>query len=204
YINDDAPGSGFDGNNALVTMPFDLSLSSGPVNLVFDTYFDAAWGSIATIEYRIGETGAWQPLYTVPAVDGWVSYTVNMSALAGQDQVFLAFHHDDAGGWAGGWAIDNVEIQGLVTAIMGDLNGDGELHIDDLTRMIQVIIHDGNPPTPEEMLVMDVNGDGSNNVLDAVMLVEMILDAPTLSKPSALPTSPVEVKVPDVKLNNNT
>ncbi|MCF7842292.1 MAG: choice-of-anchor J domain-containing protein, partial [Lentisphaeria bacterium] len=203
YINDDAPGSGADGNNTLVTGAFDLG-NSDEVTLIFDTFFDAAYGSMANIEYRIGTGGSWQPLYTVPEVHVWATYSVDISALAGQTEVYLGFHHDDGGGWAGGWAIDNVEIQGLVTAIMGDLNGDGELHVDDLTRMIEIILHMGDTPTPDEMMVMDVNGDGMDNVLDAVMLVEMILDSPTLAKPTTLPTTPVEVKLPDVKLTNNT
>lgn len=88
--------------------------------------------------------------------------------------------------------------------MMGDLIQDEVLNIADLTRMIEIIIHNGEAPTAYEMQVIDVTYDGTYNVLDAVMLVEMILDSPGLAKPTVLPTSPVEVKVPDVKLSNNT
>ena len=203
FINDDAPGSGADGNNMLVTSAFDFSLSDNAA-LAFDCFFDAAYGSMADVEYRIGAAGNWQPLFSVPAGSDWTPYTIDLSALGGQPEVYFGFHHDDGGGWAGGWAIDNVEIQGLITAIMGDLDGDGQLTITDLNRMVEILLYMGNDPTPDEMQVMDMNGDGVDNILDAVHLVEGILGSPTLAKPTTLPTSPVGISVPDVKLINDT
>lgn len=181
-INDDAAGSGADGNNSLITRAFDFTHSPN-VHLVFDSYYDGAYSAMAYVEYRLGANGNWvQLLQLAPDMD-WTTIDIDLSSLAGQPEVYLAFHHDDQGAWGSGWAIDNVNLEGLVTALMGDLDGDGELHINDLTRMIEIILEMGDPPSADELGVIDMNNDGAYNVLDAVILLEAILNNTPLSKP---------------------
>jgi len=200
-INDDAAGSGVDGNNALISGALDFTHSDN-VHLIFDSFYNGAYGSLASVEYRVGATGAWQLLENVIANDAWVSVDLNLSLLAGIDNVYLAMHHDDAGGWASGWAIDNVMLDGYQTAIMGDLNGDNVLDILDITRMIEIVTFTGAAPTPEELALLDMNSDGSYNVLDVVILIETVLDIPGNMAKEAPIQDDVSVVVDPVTLNN--
>jgi len=180
-INDDFAGDGMDGNNTLITNSFDFA-SSGDVTLTFDNFFDGSYGSLASVEYRIGATGNWQVLENVQPSDVWTVVSIDLGLLNGIDNVYLGFHHDDATAWASGWAIDNVVLHGFNTIMMGDLNGDGVLNIQDITRLIEIVTQTGLEVTPDEIGLLDLNGDGAYNVLDVVILIEAVLNSPGLAK----------------------
>ncbi|MEA3288184.1 MAG: choice-of-anchor J domain-containing protein [Candidatus Marinimicrobia bacterium] len=200
-LNDDAAGSGVDGNNMLFTEALDFG-NSNNVQLVFDSFYNGAYSSIATVEYRVGANGAWQVLELVGAADVWVEVSIDLSLLAGLDEVYIGFHHDDAGTWASGWAIDNIMFEGLSGLLVGDLNGDGTLDILDITRMIEIVTMTGAEVTPDELAVLDINGDGAYNVLDVVILIEAVLAQPTLAKDTH-PIKDVTVVVEPMTLANN-
>ena len=64
----------------------------------------------------------------------------------------------------------------------GDITGDGQLDVTDLTRMVEIITSTGDPGLETELRVMDMNGDNSNDILDVVMLIEAILDDSALAR----------------------
>ncbi|MBC8375928.1 MAG: T9SS type A sorting domain-containing protein [FCB group bacterium] len=71
----------------------------------------------------------------------------------------------------------------------GDINGDSQLDVTDLTRMIELITYTGDPGLETELRVMDMNRDDSNDILDVVMLIESILETQTMAKQTVLGTT---------------
>lgn len=94
----------------LITPLFDLSgTGASAVELKFDSYYTGQYSYVATVEIS-ANGGAWQSLYTVPAVAAWTGYSVPLTPyLAAPFQ--LRFHADDSGEWSSGWAIDNVMVK---------------------------------------------------------------------------------------------
>ncbi len=112
--NDDAAGSVSDGSmDYLITPAMDLRESDN-FNLYFDSYFDGGYGQIGTVEYSLDGGATWEgPLYNAQPVTDWTPEVVDLSSLSGATgarEVWFAFHSDDAGEWASGWAVDNVAV----------------------------------------------------------------------------------------------
>ena len=69
----------------------------------------------ATIEYSLDGGDSW---IVLTEIDGngnsdntvWENHSVNLSEILEYNDVLLAFHYDDDGGWMFGWAIDDVVI----------------------------------------------------------------------------------------------
>ena len=53
----------------------------------------------------------------------------------------------------------------------GDVNGDGEINVIDITALIDIIMNDGTDPSA------DVNGDGEINVMDITALIDIIMNS---------------------------
>ena len=77
----------------------------------------------------------------------------------------------------GGWQSDHYVFQlgelamsGYLVAITGDVNGDGDVNVMDVTTLINMIL--GSLDNDE---AGDVNGDGDINVLDVTALINIIL-----------------------------
>ncbi len=112
--NDDGAGSTNPGDaDYLITPPVDLRESEG-YSLAFNSYYDGAFGQLAFVEYTLDGGATWEVLYQVMPSAGWANLELDLSMFSGLNgpaQVWFAFHADDAGAWASGWAIDNVKIQ---------------------------------------------------------------------------------------------
>lgn len=67
----------------------------------------------------------------------------------------------------------------LLTAALGDSNGDSSVNVMDVVNTVDHIL--GNNPTPFVDYATDVNNDSSVNVLDVVGIVDMILNPTTSS-----------------------
>ncbi|MDG1793448.1 MAG: S8 family serine peptidase [Flavobacteriaceae bacterium] len=67
----------------------------------------------------------------------------------------------------------------LLTAALGDSNGDSSVNVMDVVNTVDYIL--GNNPTPFVDYATDVNNDSSVNVLDVVGIVDMILNPTTSS-----------------------
>lgn len=112
--NDDAAGSEGDGCcDYLITPSMDLR-ESGNYVLSFDTYYDGAFGELAFIEYSVDMGASWTVLHQLDPMTRWTEIEIELDSLCGSEgtsDVLLAFHADDAGLYASGWAIDNVLVQ---------------------------------------------------------------------------------------------
>ena len=69
----------------------------------------------ATIEYSIDGGNSWIVLTEIAGNGNaentvWENHNVNLSEILSYNDVLLAFHYDDDGGWMFGWAIDDVVI----------------------------------------------------------------------------------------------
>jgi hypothetical protein len=96
----------------LITPQLDLR-ESEEFSLKFDSYYTGANGQSAYIEYSLDIGTTWELLYTLLPSSQWEYLEFDLSAISsfqGPDAVWLAFHADDNGQQASGWAIDNVEV----------------------------------------------------------------------------------------------
>ncbi|NTV83932.1 MAG: T9SS type A sorting domain-containing protein [Bacteroidales bacterium] len=96
----------------LITPPVDLRESEDFV-LSFDSFYDGAYGQLAFVEYSFDEGVTWEVLYQVMPATDWSFLEIDLGAFGGPDspeKMWFAFHADDAGSYASGWAIDNVSI----------------------------------------------------------------------------------------------
>ena len=94
----------------LITPPLDLSAQS-TVALKFDAFFSGDYGSVATIEASTNGGTTWTTILTLDPSAAWQNnIAANLTAYAGQNNVLIAFRHNDGGAWASGFAIDNVSV----------------------------------------------------------------------------------------------
>jgi len=109
--NDDAANG--DGSvDYLITPPLDLRESEG-YSLKFESFYNGGFGQLAFVEYSLDAGATWEVLHTLSAATTWVDLEIDLSAysgLTGPSAIWLAFHADDGGAWASGWAVDNVEV----------------------------------------------------------------------------------------------
>jgi hypothetical protein len=111
-VNDDLIYSNNGSLDYLITPTLDLTVADG-FYLVFDSYFDGGYGEQAFIEYSLDSGTTWQLLHQMDASLGWENTRVDLSGFSGtegESNIFIAFHADDNGYFASGWAIDNVLI----------------------------------------------------------------------------------------------
>ncbi len=121
--NDDAGGSGSDGSmDYLITPPMDFTGVMGVV-LSFESFYTGEYSQKAYVEVSEDGGTTWTVVDSLPPnTSGWVPVTMDLSAYAGtgHDSVWVAFHADDQGEWASGWAVDNVIVREMDT---GNLEG---------------------------------------------------------------------------------
>jgi hypothetical protein len=112
--NNDAGQSDYNGCcDYLITPPLDLRETGGFV-LNFDSFYTGAYGELAFVEYSFDDGITWEVMFQVQPDDYWTNIDFDLSSFSGeqgQPEIWIAFHADDAGQWASGWAIDNVKIQ---------------------------------------------------------------------------------------------
>ena len=65
-----------------------------------------------------------------------------------------------------------VEVNFTISALPGDVNGDGIVNVSDVTALVNLILGTEQYATT----VCDINGDGEVNVSDVTTLVNMILN----------------------------
>ncbi|MDP8315133.1 MAG: choice-of-anchor J domain-containing protein [Candidatus Celaenobacter antarcticus] len=108
--NDDDPNDD-SSMDYIITPSQDFSLQYD-VQLTFDSFYTGMYDEIATIEASMDGCETWQILYQLDPSDQWTTVSVSLSGVCGSgcDSVYIAFHADDSGGWASGWAIDNVTV----------------------------------------------------------------------------------------------
>ena len=65
----------------------------------------------------------------------------------------------------------------IINFVLGDINGDGNINVGDLSRLVKMILNDYTT-VDNVFKAADINGDGTLNVGDYSKLVQMILNAP--------------------------
>ena len=109
--NDDLPGNiGSDGSvDYLYTNVIDLS-SISAATLNFQYFYNGAWGHLADVQVSPDGGTTWDTNIPVPEGDDWQTYNLDLSAYAGNNNVMVRWHSDDDGGWAGGYAVDDISL----------------------------------------------------------------------------------------------
>ncbi len=120
--NDDAAGPGMDACcDYLITPAVDLSICPG-FKLSFDSYFNGNHEEKATVEMSTDNGVSWILLREMTHYPNWKSIIIDLSpwsGLGGLSSVMFAFHANDQGGQASGWAVDNVRVQSDSTGSTG-------------------------------------------------------------------------------------
>ena len=81
--------------------------------LHFSQFYNGEFGHSAYVEYSHDQGTTWEVIETMSPNNDWNSKIVDLSSISGpsSEPVMVAFHGDDNGDWASGWAVDNVEIK---------------------------------------------------------------------------------------------
>ncbi|HLN54020.1 MAG TPA: carboxypeptidase regulatory-like domain-containing protein, partial [Lentimicrobium sp.] len=110
-VNDDADN----GNGCcdyLITNELDFTnLDSYRLN--FASFFDGAFGQSAYVELSTDAGETWTVIHTMAPATAWTEIEIDLAQYSGANglsSVWIAFHADDNGAWASGWAIDDVAI----------------------------------------------------------------------------------------------
>lgn len=121
-VNDDAGGAGIDGCcEYLITPALNLTVCNG-FKLTFDSYFNGNNGQNASVEMSIDNGLTWILVEEMVHFPAWNQVEIDLSQWSGAgglSSVFFAFHADDQGNQASGWAVDNVVIQSDSLGVTG-------------------------------------------------------------------------------------
>ncbi|MCF8294555.1 MAG: choice-of-anchor J domain-containing protein [Bacteroidales bacterium] len=99
-------------NDLLISPYFDLSYYTS-FTLLFDAFYTGEFYSSAVVLISTDCGYTWTDVYYLPSNTlNWQPFSINLNAYAGEQSVRIAFKHDDNGGWASGFAIDNVSFIG--------------------------------------------------------------------------------------------
>ncbi|KAF0200038.1 MAG: hypothetical protein FD170_3832, partial [Bacteroidetes bacterium] len=82
--------------------------------LNFASYFDGSFGQSAYVELSTDAGATWTVISSMVAAPGaWQNLEIDLaqfSGATGLGSVWIAFHADDNGAWASGWAVDDIQI----------------------------------------------------------------------------------------------
>ncbi|MGV8048801.1 MAG: carboxypeptidase regulatory-like domain-containing protein [Anaerolineaceae bacterium] len=82
--------------------------------LNFASYFDGSYGQSAYVELSTDAGATWTVISSMVAAPGaWQDIEIDLaqfSGASGLNSVWVAFHADDNGAWASGWAVDDIQI----------------------------------------------------------------------------------------------
>ncbi len=106
--NDDAAND--DGSVDYLITPEMSFVGLSDVQLTFSSYLDGAYGQTGTIEVTMDGGATWEVVESVGTATAWTEVQVDLSAYVGSESIWVAFHSNDNGAWASGWAVDNVSI----------------------------------------------------------------------------------------------
>ena len=122
--NDDEAND--DGSMDYLITPMQSFAGFASGTLTFESFFDAAYGQSAYVELTTDGGDTWEVIHEVSAADSWQEISIDLADYLTNDyaEVWIGFHSDDNGGWASGWAIDNVH---LMLSSTSQRDGDREL-----------------------------------------------------------------------------
>lgn len=119
-VNDDAGGLDIDGCcEYLITPEMDLSVCPNFV-LSFNSYFTGNYGQSAFVEMSADGGVTWTVIKQIESYPNWHTISIDLDSYSGSNgltNVVFAFHADDNGKQASGWAIDNVTVSSIHTGV---------------------------------------------------------------------------------------
>lgn len=92
----------------LIMPPLNVSGAEN-ISLNFASYYDGAYGQSAHIAVSTDGSN-FTEVAVLDAAAEWIMETVDLSEFAGLPNLYIAFHSNDNGAWASGWAIDDVLV----------------------------------------------------------------------------------------------
>lgn len=92
----------------LIMPPLNVSGAEN-ISLNFASYYDGAYGQSAHIAVSTDGTN-FTEVTVLEAAAEWVMETVDLSEYSGAPNLYIAFHSNDNGAWASGWAVDDVLV----------------------------------------------------------------------------------------------
>lgn len=94
----------------LISPPVDFTVGAvDGIVLSFSYVQPNLYGSVGTVELRLSG-GTWIPVATVPPATDWTKMEIDLSVFSPNHVVEIAFHHNDQGNWADGFAVDDVAV----------------------------------------------------------------------------------------------
>ena len=124
--NDDANND--DASEDYLIMPAHDFSAWDMASLTFESYFTGDYSQSAYVEISTDGGDTFELVHELePNPDAWTEITVDLTdyAVEGNTEVHVAFHGDDNGAWASGWAVDDVllefenELGGVNRALQG-------------------------------------------------------------------------------------
>ncbi|MFZ4548995.1 MAG: choice-of-anchor J domain-containing protein, partial [Bacteroidales bacterium] len=121
-VNDELGGPTNNGCcDYLITPAIDLR-GAPDYTLTFNSFYNGFGNQHAYVEMSTDSGVSWIPIYTCQLANQWYGQTVDLSPYSGAGglaSVKFAFHANDAGNQASGWAIDDVSINYGGLAVSG-------------------------------------------------------------------------------------
>ncbi len=113
--NDDSASINNNGGDDLLISPVVNLSAADSCKLHFKSYFTGAYGQSARVKYRTDPSSEWNNLLILPPDPSWKDLEINLSEFSGPSGYAgfqLAFHADDQGYRASGWALDEIRVAG--------------------------------------------------------------------------------------------
>jgi len=99
----------------LITPPINVS-GAESIILNFASYYDGAYGQTAHIEVSTDGSNFTEVTSLNPTPE-WVMESIDLSEYGGAPNLYIAFHSNDNGVWASGWAVDDIMINFSARAV---------------------------------------------------------------------------------------
>ncbi len=98
-----------DGNDYLVLPAINMAGATN-ISINFASFFTGEYGQTATIAVSTDGGTTFTDVESVDPAATWVMSSVDISQFAGNQNTIIAFHSNDNGSWASGWAVDDIVI----------------------------------------------------------------------------------------------
>ena len=126
---------------------------------------------ILRVYYKNSTDGNWILLASYPySIAAWKKRELTLPNPT--SNYYIAFEAECLGGF--GVVLDDIEITGEGSTILGDANGDGSVNVNDEMALTYYIL--GQNPDPFYFSNADVNADGSINIKDIMCIVQIIMN----------------------------
>jgi hypothetical protein len=105
--NDDAADD--DGSLDYLITPALNTNGATDFQLSFASFFDGAYGQTAQVEVSTDGVN-FTEVYALAAGADWMTESIDLNDYTSENELYIAFHSNDNGAWASGWAVDDIMI----------------------------------------------------------------------------------------------